>query len=123
MATRFEIYKQALLDLERASAELDQVHASLKDIGLHNTVFGRRADLNNIQDLVADTDLLLKELREADCPECDHAIANHGRQDGCEHEMLVDVDGYSGGGISEQPCGCRWGLEEPTNLATPAVHR
>jgi hypothetical protein len=74
MATRFEIWKQALLDLERAIAELDQVHASLKDVGLDGIDAGGYRKPTSRQ-LVIDAEGLLDNLRKADCEECGRAIA------------------------------------------------
>lgn len=110
MATRFEIYKQALLDLKRALADLDQVHASLKDVGLDRVNAGPR-DLK-IQEIVFQVDRLFHELGRAECPQCTHLITLHAP--GCTHqigdELASDV-------LIEPPgsCGCKWGLEEPAS--------
>src|ERR1700678_1276693 len=121
MATRFQIYKQAIADLARAAAELDQVHASLKDTRLHD-VTTDRLELNrvsteaDIRDLVFMADGLLKELRTAECEECGHAISKHGDRYGCEYERGdVEMPTRDGGTIlaAAGPCHCQWGLEEP----------
>jgi hypothetical protein len=116
MATRFEIWKQAVLDLERAEAELDQVHASLKDIGLQNLGSDAGAWATTVPKLVAQATRLLIELRNADCPECDHLISRHGDKYGCEHERGdVSMSTRGAGTVlaAAGPCHCRWGLEEP----------
>jgi hypothetical protein len=99
MAMRFEVWKQAVLDMERAIAELDQVQASLKDIRLDRLGFEPRP---NIAQLIIDADRLVAELRNAACDECCHAIIKHGTPDGCDAVVL----------LLGTPCGCRWGLEE-----------
>lgn len=97
MATRIEIYQQAVLDLERAVSELDQVHASLKDIGFDQITIssvGRLlTDPRTILNLVDYAEAMLKELRIAACPDCEHLIDGHEKEGGC-------------------PCGCRWGFED-----------
>jgi hypothetical protein len=125
MATRFEIYKQAVRDLEHASAELDQVHASLKDIGFQDLqipAVGWVGNWPRIDSLVKHLDALREALLEAECPECDHAIAKHGDKYGCEYERGdVDMPTRDGGTIlaAAGPCGCRWGLEVPDTRQLP----
>jgi hypothetical protein len=101
MPTRFQIWKQAIADLERAIAELGQVRASLKDIGLHDVGTSSFRKLN-IEDLVFEANNLLAELRVAACDDCCHAIAKHGTAGGCDAIVL----------LLSAPCGCRWGLQE-----------
>lgn len=114
MATRFEIYKQALLDLGRASAELDQVHASLKDIGLSDMIITGRLDNFRISDLVSNADCLLRELRVAECAECEHPINDeHAGTHGCQHRQSYD-NGRRAGSL----CGCTWGQEDPHEEST-----
>jgi hypothetical protein len=114
MATRFEIYKQALLDLERAIAELDQVHASLKDIGLQRIIEGS----HTVGDLVMQGDELLNELRIAECPECDHPIAQHDRSNGCWEELPGQFDEHTIW-LPTTQCLCRWGVSEPVARQLP----
>jgi ribosomal protein S27AE len=85
MATRFELWKQAIEQLTRAAAELDQAHATLKDCGLDDIDAGgyRKPTIKN---LVIDAEGLLQELRHAECDECNHRIAHHGDRYGCEYE-------------------------------------
>jgi len=121
MATRFEIYTQSLLDLKRSIAELDQVHASLKDVGFHRTLIGRYVDQRTIKDLVEDAGTLLRELSSAECPECSHRISFHGGASGCRHEIAPTIDTPTPCGtmmLEAQICGCRWGLAGPN--AKPA---
>jgi hypothetical protein len=101
MATRFEVWKQATLDIERGIAELDQARASLKDIQLQDLQALGYED-RKLGEIILQADRLAKELRVAACDECFHAIAKHGSPAGCDASVaLVDA-----------PCGCRWGLEE-----------
>jgi hypothetical protein len=121
MATRFEIYTQSLLDLKRSIAELDQVHASLKDIRLNRTLVGRYVEQRTIKDILGDLDLLLHELNSAECRECSHRIASHGGPSGCRHEIAPTIDTPAPCGtmmLEAQICGCRWGLADPN--AKPA---
>jgi hypothetical protein len=113
VASRFELWKHALLDLERAIAELDQVHATLKDVRLEDVDAGgfRKP---TIKDLVIDAGGLLQELQSVECDECGHAIAKHGDRYGCEYERGdVPMTCRDGGTVmaAAGPCGCRWGLE------------
>lgn len=114
MATKFEVWKQACLDLERAVAELDQIHASLKDCGLDDVDAGGYRK-PTIKHLVSDAEGLLKNLREAKCDECWHPISLHGDRYGCELERGdVEMPCRDGGTIlaAAGPCGCDWGKKE-----------
>jgi hypothetical protein len=115
MATRFELWKQAIAQMERAIAELDQAHATLKDAGLDDVTATSRYNTVTIKDLVRKGQSLLGELREAECEDCGHLIAWHGDQYGCEYERGDQpMNSRDGGTImaAAGPCHCQWGLEE-----------
>lgn len=69
-------YREAVSEIQNAVNALDQAHAMLKDIDLHNyiatKVWGRFA---NIQDAVNLADGLLRDLQNATCPDCGKPMA------------------------------------------------
>jgi hypothetical protein len=115
MTTNFELWKQAIEQLTRVVAELDQAHATLKDCGLDDIAAGGYRK-PTIKHLVSDAEGLLKGLQYAKCEECGRRIAHHGDRYGCEYERGdVEMPCRDGGTIlaAAGPCGCEWGLQEP----------
>jgi ribosomal protein S27AE len=114
MPTRFELWKQAIEQMEHAIAELDQAHATMKDCRLDDVDAGGYR-MPTIKHLVSDAEGLLRELRTAECDDCGHAIAKHGDRYGCEYERGdVPMNCRDGGTImaAAGPCHCKWGLQE-----------
>lgn len=71
-----EKYNEALSQLIDAVNALDQAHALLKDIDLHNYIatktWGRHI---NLSDAVNIADGLLRDLQNATCPDCGKPFA------------------------------------------------
>lgn len=84
--TRMELYKQAIEQLQRAVDELDQCHATLKDIGEDVSV-----DLLDVGELV---DRLLKELKTAECDECHNRNTHAARR--AQHAVSPGFTRYFG---------------------------
>lgn len=96
MATRFQIWTQAIVNRTLARVELEQVRASLERISLDDV------DSALIGNLVSDAHNLIFELQMSECEECGHAISRHGTASGCDTMVL----------LLDAPCGCRRGLVE-----------
>lgn len=72
-----ESYREALNQLTDAVNALDQAHAALRDIDLHNYIsskyWGRHV---NLPDAVAIADKLLFDLQNVTCPDCGQPMAD-----------------------------------------------
>lgn len=74
--TQYQIYTEAVKQMEAAVAELDQAHATLRDIGLHQYTGPWRAKLS-VETLYERADELLTTLRSVECDECGRPLAAH----------------------------------------------
>ena len=75
--TQYQIYTEAVRQMETAVAELDQAHATLRDIGLHQYCEPRRGNPLSAEKLYKRADELLATLRAATCDECGRTLAAH----------------------------------------------
>jgi hypothetical protein len=107
MTPRYEMWRQAIEQLQSAAAQLDQAHASLRDADLLYVGGGWKQ--STIKQLATSADELLAAVRGAECPECDHLIAGHGEMHGCNHDRdAAGIDPVLG---PLGPCCCGWGLQ------------
>ena len=69
-------YQEALSQLTDAVNALDQAHAMLKDINLHNYIdaklWGRPVDISDALNIA---DGLLRDLQNVRCPDCDKPMS------------------------------------------------
>jgi hypothetical protein len=77
--TQFEIYTEAVKQMEAAVAELDQAHATLRDIGLHQYSEPWKGNPLSIEKLYKRADELLATLRRVECDECGRPLAAHAQ--------------------------------------------
>lgn len=69
-------YKEAVSFLTDAVNALDQAHALLKDMDLHNSIAGKLWGRHvNLAEAVKIADDLLRDLQEVKCDECDKPMA------------------------------------------------
>jgi hypothetical protein len=95
MTSALTTYKEAISQLIDAVNALDQAHASLKDIDLHNYIstksWGRHMSL---LDAVAIADKLLFDAQNATCPDCGKPLAeSEDCLSGCCPELVGHVNG------------------------------
>lgn len=81
--TEIEIFREGVRQLTVAVTEIDQAHASLRDIGMEryaaSRVRNRRLDLAELYD---HAESLLKDLEASECESCGLLIGQHP-VDGC----------------------------------------
>jgi hypothetical protein len=99
--SRLETWKEAIQQLGVAVGQLDQAHATLKDLGMENVgdhdaqAYGSVMTLKSVR---RHADEILKAAKTADCDECGHAISMHEDKYGCQYER----------GDEGKPCTCQW---------------
>jgi hypothetical protein len=77
--TQFEIYTDAVIQMENAIYELDQAHALLKDIGLHQYSEAWKGAPLSIETICRRADKLLATLRRVECEECGRLMSEHAQ--------------------------------------------
>lgn len=77
--TQYQIYTEAVRQMETAVAELDQAHATLRDIGLQDYTAAWKGGKLSISTLYKRADELLTVLRRVECDECGRPLADHAQ--------------------------------------------
>lgn len=83
--TQIETFREAVRQLTVAVEEIDQAHATLRDVGLHNYAASKVRNQRrlNLEELYDHAESLLRDLEGSECDACGLLIGQHP-VDGCK---------------------------------------